>query len=683
MNLNSVVIHPQPKSRSSAMTSTSSSTHKAASSGTHSSSGVKKDVSVECRPSFKFLEAMKNPNWRERRTDGASSSSNSTDPLTSLEIPGPGGSLVMNCGLTTSPLEDSGKSVPKNSTHRAQEPLPGDRSKSKRTNLSVHRQGEASRSDDVERSQGVASKSLCRVVKRSTLSPASSEARGLYLFEVLTCALGSLEVVTHEPLDAGLNRSLATIEPFRRIQRRDQLQISDCTDGSSVVPAVHLEEQMDGANSSGPERPLETSRVQFSNHKPHSNVAQLRLAEENERRPSSQQQDGPQSLCDDGRSKAVSFAEDCYYLDSADEAKANMAKSRDAAFLKMLEKLNKPPGSKPLAREVRDSGYRTGSGSDEVSANSTDAARGQTARQRCETGVNTVRRENTASDFVVNYRAPEPGSHEAEGSRSSGTADGEKPNSNCLNPKAREFLSFLFEDPILETRAARRGFSVTRATSGSCESQESGRDITSERVVTSAPYLTAGVPCFDPAPVVCSSMSPRENTASRPEVRPMSSLPYGLGSGYNNSLGLTFGSNARPVSDGLWGREFPLPEGWFRGAIIHGSGKASSTGPQLAESTFCTLPSRSQAKMPFPLPILPGSMAQAQPFGRPAPVPKPKEPDAWGQQAYEAYIEQRKAMEPGYALECKMRQQRRAQRGLTTNKTSLDSRRKVDDRARR
>ncbi|KAL0942457.1 uncharacterized protein CTRU02_200343 [Colletotrichum truncatum] len=46
----------------------------------------------------------------------------------------------------------------------------------------------------------------------------------------------------------------------------------------------------------------------------------------------------------------------------------------------------------------------------------------------------------------------------------------------------------------------------------------------------------------------------------------------------------------------------------------------------------------------------------------PPPVQKPRMPDAMGQQNYEAYVEWRKANEPGYAYECKKRQARRAGR---------------------
>ncbi|KAL5584758.1 hypothetical protein FOVSG1_014147 [Fusarium oxysporum f. sp. vasinfectum] len=56
---------------------------------------------------------------------------------------------------------------------------------------------------------------------------------------------------------------------------------------------------------------------------------------------------------------------------------------------------------------------------------------------------------------------------------------------------------------------------------------------------------------------------------------------------------------------------------------------------------------------------------------RPHPVPKPTNPDPIQQQQYEEYIEWRKAHEPGYALACKGRQQRRAQRGPATQHVSM------------
>jgi hypothetical protein len=67
------------------------------------------------------------------------------------------------------------------------------------------------------------------------------------------------------------------------------------------------------------------------------------------------------------------------------------------------------------------------------------------------------------------------------------------------------------------------------------------------------------------------------------------------------------------------------------------------------------------AHHPFPceVSVFPPAPATA---GPPLPVPKPKIPNAQEQQMYEQWIEWRKANEPGYAQECKLRQARRSQR---------------------
>ncbi|KAH6899894.1 hypothetical protein B0T10DRAFT_554452 [Thelonectria olida] len=67
----------------------------------------------------------------------------------------------------------------------------------------------------------------------------------------------------------------------------------------------------------------------------------------------------------------------------------------------------------------------------------------------------------------------------------------------------------------------------------------------------------------------------------------------------------------------------------------------------------------------FPVPlVMPTSSWGSVEGPRPllCPVPKPRKPDTQDQQAYEAWIEWRKATEPGYAMECKNRQQRRTRR---------------------
>ncbi|KAL4725383.1 hypothetical protein ACLX1H_007530 [Fusarium chlamydosporum] len=72
-------------------------------------------------------------------------------------------------------------------------------------------------------------------------------------------------------------------------------------------------------------------------------------------------------------------------------------------------------------------------------------------------------------------------------------------------------------------------------------------------------------------------------------------------------------------------------------------------------------------QLPYNPPVVGGSYSACPP-----PVSKPTFPDASQQQQYEAYIEWRKANEPGYALACKNRQQRRAQRGLNPSHSTSE-----------
>ena len=85
----------------------------------------------------------------------------------------------------------------------------------------------------------------------------------------------------------------------------------------------------------------------------------------------------------------------------------------------------------------------------------------------------------------------------------------------------------------------------------------------------------------------------------------------------------------------------------------------TSLGP-LAGSVIPAVPTAPDQPAVGDLPrILPPALSQIPP----GPVPKPRFPNARGQQAYEEWIEWRKANEPGYALECKARQARRVHRG--------------------
>lgn len=81
------------------------------------------------------------------------------------------------------------------------------------------------------------------------------------------------------------------------------------------------------------------------------------------------------------------------------------------------------------------------------------------------------------------------------------------------------------------------------------------------------------------------------------------------------------------------------------------------------------------AQRPFSQTLTPAvnTMPPAPTRAPPGPVPKPRIPNPQAQQQYEQWIEWRKANEPGYALECKARQARRAQRTKATSTSSLKS----------
>lgn len=77
-----------------------------------------------------------------------------------------------------------------------------------------------------------------------------------------------------------------------------------------------------------------------------------------------------------------------------------------------------------------------------------------------------------------------------------------------------------------------------------------------------------------------------------------------------------------------------------------------------------TAPFPTQAPVPHHGSLLNANAPVFGPSMAPRCAAKPRVPDTVGQQSYEAYIEWRKANEPGYALECKARQAKRALRPI-------------------
>ncbi|KAK1979143.1 hypothetical protein LZ30DRAFT_751621 [Colletotrichum cereale] len=92
-------------------------------------------------------------------------------------------------------------------------------------------------------------------------------------------------------------------------------------------------------------------------------------------------------------------------------------------------------------------------------------------------------------------------------------------------------------------------------------------------------------------------------------------------------------------------------------------GQQMAKGPPMPGSGFFPHPNSSFLQAQPPIPDHGRSFnSNVPPPSVPFVGPRPAPPDAFAQQNYEAYIEWRKANEPGYALKCKDRQAARASR---------------------
>ncbi|KAG5974235.1 hypothetical protein E4U58_003381 [Claviceps cyperi] len=277
-------------------------------------------------------------------------------------------------------------------------------------------------------------------------------------------------------------------------------------------------------------------------------------------------------------------------------------------FHQMLEKLHKN-----VHREQKPPKKEAGSGHKKEGA----ASRG--GQQQHDAGVSTVqcrqpihslgRRVDTESDFVVEYLPASSRHLRMESSTDFSSIGGGHNTRNSLNPKAREFLSFSKADshaPIMPRRPLLSSYDFLLSAKESA-SNLAGFAATRMAAVPDGPGILLGagtVPALFP------------NYVGPPAI---------LG-----HYGFELGTNPAPLN------------------LVPVTLETLKSSDGLVTPDWPTL-----APMPC------GSGSQSVP---PRPVPKPRSPNPKTQQEYEAWIEWRKANEPGYAMACKVRQQRRAQR---------------------
>ena len=325
---------------------------------------------------------------------------------------------------------------------------------------------------------------------------------------------------------------------------------------------------------------------------------------------------------------------------------------KDIAFRKLLEKLNHKVAlpSKKGSRTSRDSGYG--------SFRSAEGPCAHTEWRRPTQG--TGRRVNTASDFGFGCWKPERSSKGGNGSSDFALYhEGHDfcDKYNTLNPKAREFLSF------------------------QCGSQEAAVDRQPESSRCQASTISEPIYAherhFQPLGHEFGPYLPLVGYATLPTVSQKMSI-------------ITSESAQAAIDTNLWAVQRGLipinPQAGFAcspmsrvdsgGTAMHTSVPPSSDGRVASRLQNMDFRSREPAVIaPGPLKTAPIVVPVPKPVSHPVypfsspgnieavPVPKPRAPDTEGQQAYENWIEWRKANEPGYAMACKMRQQRRSQLG--------------------
>ncbi|KAL7942150.1 hypothetical protein V8C42DRAFT_332689 [Trichoderma barbatum] len=327
---------------------------------------------------------------------------------------------------------------------------------------------------------------------------------------------------------------------------------------------------------------------------------------------------------------------------------------KDQAFQRFLKKLGQksrgPQDEKQQGRERVDSGYEDGS-REEQGGGSTETCvlryRGQKSNGRKQAtlaastdnqtrGSELSQKESTSRPVEVSARFKN------------------------LNPKAREFLSFVPNRSSISEDGNTEPFQALAAdpfaSNGGPANAMSLAGLTLSNVSSLqqppppyglVPLATAPDAGADPL-TLNSLMTGRLIPVSAGSDQfggqfPTSALPMSTMSPLTSLLPVMF--RPQTVMQSMMGNNIlgmpPAPP-----VLTSGYSLTTSSNPCL-NMPSCQIPLMTGAPRP------------------PQPVPKPRRPDPGDQQAYEAWIEWRKANEPGYALECRLRQQRRAQRSMT------------------
>ncbi|EHK26281.1 uncharacterized protein TRIVIDRAFT_63603 [Trichoderma virens Gv29-8] len=329
------------------------------------------------------------------------------------------------------------------------------------------------------------------------------------------------------------------------------------------------------------------------------------------------------------------------------------------AFQRFLQKLGQKnrdsPNENPPGRDRVDS-YEDGS-KEEQSGGSTETCIFRYRTQRAD------ERKQTSSEMLTGYR---PRGLETSHKENTSRPGQEYARFKNLNPKAREFLSFVSnrssnsEDGNMKPLQAltTEAFMSTGGHANAMSLAGLGQPNVSSFEQHPPPYelvRLAAAPDVTAAPL----------TLNIGNLMPGRLVPVPVAT---DQFGGQFSTSALPISTmpslpSLIPSVF-RPQSVLQSLSMPGNAIVGFPAvPSMVNTTYpSTLPNSSNPCLSMPscqMPLMTGASCPPQP------VPKPRRPDPGDQQAYEAWIEWRKANEPGYALECRLRQQRRAQRSMT------------------
>ncbi|KAG5755520.1 hypothetical protein H9Q69_001572 [Fusarium xylarioides] len=591
----------------------------------------RREYSEDNLGSSKFAEAMKNPDWRRR--DGFSAS-DLTDTTNSTNQASPHSREVPNNGTEGGYISHmrNGNISPWtfiDNSNQFQPCLCGSETDIKHSNVSSTNQEH----DNVQAADAMGG--LCTIRLNVDLAGGHSKDRQLRVLQVSPLPSYAANPQEHRTVVPNIDREapIAYVQRVVRKQRR-AMQRTDNTNGERCRTPHHI-----FPTEAGNESELDKERTDKARRAVLKDPAVANIGSAHAK---------PQPKVPSGLSSPAEQTR-----------KSEELERRKAAFMKILQKLQK--GSK-----------------NETENNKRDTNR-PFISHGCPWGSKSSQRpsqsEQQSSDSGIGSLYSDPRRNK-DSSNDSGIRIDSDVLTHGLNPRAREFLSFKRSFPAAPQTLGIVNFPEDDILKSMILSQtENGSENTGRNTIRTASHNMDGIS----VPVLQSDIGANSTESTPvPLVNTADSAKQDPGEVNYSS------KTSPPAKYGSPGDACGPP---VRNILTPGVLPGLGLGIMPTPATFGNTPSLSMFS-----PLLQqyhvasghfmGTSAAPQILFNPTsgsscyqprlhPVPKPTNPDPIQQQQYEEYIEWRKAHEPGYALACKGRQQRRALRGIATQPMSM------------